>query len=97
MLKNLRAGQDVGHEFEHEGEEGHVYDERDASEPRGGGLGGQSREVEKAFGVLMPAVSTGLWLERLQKCDFDIFREELRRREWKLPWKAYFAHRRKVF
>ena len=95
MLKNVRAGNDVGHEFEHEGEEGHEYAAGQS------GVGGpnsvQKEEVERGFGVLMPAVSTGLWLDRLQQVDFDIFREELRRREWKLPWKAYFAYRRRMF
>jgi len=47
--------------------------------------------------VMMPAVSTSLWLDRLQRVDFDVFREELRRREWRLPWKAYWAFRRKMF
>lgn len=95
MLKNVRAGNDVGHEFEHEGEEGHEY------APTQSGMGGpnpaQNEEIERGFGVLMPAVSTSIWLDRLQQVDFDIFREELRRREWKLPWKAYFAYRRRMF
>ena len=105
MLKNLRAGLAVGHEFEHEGEDGHIYDGQSSSGSGSGSEGGKGRgtaaqlaEVEKeAFGVLMPAVSTRLWLDRLQKCDFDVFREELRRREWKLPWKAYLAYGRKMF
>ena len=96
MLKNLRAGQGVGHAFEHEGEDGHVYNtEAESSDRRA--LNAPFADVERAFGVLMPAVSTSLWLDRLQRCDFDIFRDELRRREWKLPWKAYFASRRKMF
>lgn len=95
MLSNLRAGQDVGHEFEHEGEEGHEY-----------GTGhdvfqGQYQEspldeVNRAFGVYMPAVATRLWLDRLEKFDFDIFRPELLRSDWKLPWKAYLAFTRKA-
>jgi NADH dehydrogenase [ubiquinone] 1 alpha subcomplex assembly factor 6 len=92
MLSNLRAGQDVGHEFEHEGEEGHEYevfnDQRHES-----GLD----EVNRAFGVFMPAVTTRLWLDRLQGVDFDIFRPELLRSDWKLPWKAYMAFKRKNF
>ena len=31
MLSNLRAGKDVGHDFEHEGEEGHEYDALESS------------------------------------------------------------------
>ncbi|KAK3166838.1 hypothetical protein OEA41_009963 [Lepraria neglecta] len=91
MLKNVYSGQDVGHDFEHGEEEEHRY---------GGGSSKstqQKQEIEKAFGVFMPAVATELWLNKLQKLDFDVFREELRRREWKLPWKAYFAYRRRMF
>jgi len=90
MLKNLQQGKDAGHDFEHEGEEGHQYsatDSRDRS---------QKEELEKGFGVLMPTVSTRLWLEKLEKYDFDVFRPELRAREWKLPWKAYWSFSRKT-
>lgn len=90
MLGNVRKGEDVGHDFEYEGEEEHNYSEA-------GSLGSQNDEVNRAFGVFMPAVSTQLWLERLQKVDFDIFRDELRAREWRLPWRAYWAFRRKMF
>ncbi|KZF26693.1 hypothetical protein L228DRAFT_279864 [Xylona heveae TC161] len=55
----------------------------------------QLEEVERAFGVYMPAVATSLWLEKLEKLDFDVFRPELRGREWKLPWKAYWAFTRR--
>lgn len=95
MLKNVKAGEDVGHAFEHAGEEEHQY--RDASVPSKGKEQRQLQEVSDAFGVFMPAVSTKLWLDKLQKADFDIFWEELRRREWKLPFKAYFAYRRRMF
>ena len=87
MWKNLRQGNDAGHQFEHEGEEGHQY--ADQVEHT------QKYDIERGFGVLMPAVSTGLWLERLEKLDFDVFRPELRAREWKLPWKAYWSYSRK--
>ena len=86
MLKNLQEGKEAGHDFEHEGEEGHQYVE----------LKGNSRsDLERGFGVLMQAVTTRLWLERLEKHDFDIFRPELRTREWKLPFKAYLAYSRR--
>ena len=97
MLKNVYAGEDVGHAFEHEGEEGHEYN---GWQGKGNGTSKatqQKEEVEKAFGIFMPAVSTNLWLDRLQKFEFDVFREELRRRDWKLPWKAYVAYRRRMF
>ena len=95
MLKNIYAGQDVGHAFEYEGEEEHQH--RQYERGAGGKSAQQREEVERAFGVFMPAVATELWLNRLQKYDFDIFREELRRREWRLPWKAYWAFRRRMF
>ena len=94
MMKNVRKGQDVGHAFEHEDDEGHDYSESTegmSKEKR------QQAEIERAFGVMMPAVATKTWLDRLQKTDFDIFKDELRRRDWKLPFKAYFADRRRTF
>ncbi|KAL9098411.1 MAG: hypothetical protein Q9163_005922 [Psora crenata] len=94
MLKNLRKGQDVGHAFEHEGEEGHDYI---APSDVAGKEKRQQDELERAFGVLMPSVATQLWLDKLQKYDFDIFSEGLRRRDWKLPFKAYFAYRARTF
>lgn len=92
MLNNLRAGEDVGHEFEHQGEEGHEYDSVDLS---GGSRESPLDEVSRAFGVFMPAISTRLWLDRLQQYDFDVFQPDLLRSDWRLPWKAYMAFRRK--
>jgi NADH dehydrogenase [ubiquinone] 1 alpha subcomplex assembly factor 6 len=98
MLKNIRAGEDVGHEFEHEGEEGLEYGEQSAADsPHQSPFERQVREVERGFGVLMPAVSTQLWLDRLQKVDFDIFNSELLRSDWRLPWKTYLASRSRTF
>ncbi|KAL8802082.1 MAG: hypothetical protein Q9182_004026 [Xanthomendoza sp. 2 TL-2023] len=113
MVKNVQRGEDVGHEFEHEGEEGH--DDYYAGNRLGNGdddgnalgHGGRSRglgkveqqkmEVEKAFGVFMPAVPTALWLQRLERGDFDIFKDDLRRRDWRLPWKAWVAYQQRMF
>jgi NADH dehydrogenase [ubiquinone] 1 alpha subcomplex assembly factor 6 len=86
MLKNLQQGKDAGHGFEHEGEEGHGYAETHGS---------SQTDIERAFGVLMPAIATRLWLEKLEKLDFDVFRPELRAREWKLPWRAYWGYSRR--
>ena len=96
MLKNVRAGEDVGHDFEHEAEEEHQY-HGGQQQPSSNKNQQQNDEIERAFGVFMPAVAINLWLEKLQKYDFDVFREELRRREWRLPWKGYFAFRRRMF
>lgn len=99
MLKELQAGREPEHAYEHEGEEGHEYHSAHA---RPGGVQGSApqnrpHELDQAFGVLMPAVATGLWLDRLEKLDFDIFASGLRRREWRLPWRAYWAWRRRMF
>ncbi|KAI9678671.1 MAG: hypothetical protein M1817_005728 [Caeruleum heppii] len=92
MLKSIRAGQEVDHDFEHEGEEGHEYITTESTRK---GTVNAAEEVRKGFGVLMPAVATSLWLQRLEKLDFDVFREELRMRDWRLPWRAYVAYRRR--
>lgn len=98
MLHELRAGRAVGHAYEHEGEEGHIYEGKESHtydiDVKGDGW---AKDVERAFGALMPAVATGLWLERLEKVNFNVFDEGLRGREWRLPWRAYWAWRRRVF
>lgn len=78
MLRNLRAGKDAGHAYEY---------------PHPPGSSTASSDIAPAMGVFLPAVSTSLWLESLEKVDFDVFRPELRRREWRLPWRAYWAYR----
>lgn len=98
MLSNLRAGEDVGHDFEHEGEEGHEYDSAGDLDLSGSPRGETPlEEVNRAFGVFLPAVGTRLWLDRLQQFDFDVFQPELLAGNWKLPWKAYMAYQRKRF
>lgn len=87
MLRSIKGGEEVDHAFEHQGEEGHEYSDRTDL----------TSELDKGFGVLMPAVATDLWLKRLEKVDFDIFHDSLRRREWTLPWKAWLAYRRRSF
>ncbi|CAG8976198.1 hypothetical protein HYALB_00011129, partial [Hymenoscyphus albidus] len=85
MIKNLQQGKDAGHEFEHEGEEGHRYSTRSATEES------QIRDLHNGFGVFMPAISTQMWLNNLEKHDFDVFNPELRKGDWRLVWKAYRA------
>ena len=68
MLANVRAGQEADHEFEHQNEAEHVY-----LPAKGAKSETQAQEVERAFGVFMPAIATQLWLDRLEKADFDIF------------------------
>ena len=90
MILNLRKGEEVGHAFEHEEE-----DEHRQGRERSGSTGQQLAQIDQAFGVFMPAVSARIWLDRLQEVDFDVFQEGLRRRDWKLPWRAYLAYRQK--
>lgn len=90
MLMNVRRGEDIGHPYEHEGEEGHGPETRKNASAL-------AQDVDRAFGVFLPAVATQLWLDRLEKCDFNVFDPSLRRSNWKLPLKAYLADRRKRF
>lgn len=97
MLKNIKSFQDpADHEFEHINDIGHEYTKYDDNVRQSG----EKRKVEldKGFGVIMgPAVSTQLWLDRLQKVDFDIFHDSLRRAEWKLPAVAWWKSKREEF
>lgn len=93
MLSNVRAGHDEGHEFEHQDEEEHAHT------PTWTGKGKAetpAQEVERAFGVFMPAVATQLWLDKLQTRDFDVFAPQLRVTDWKLPFKTYWAWYRRT-
>lgn len=92
MLSKLRSEGTLGHDFEHQNEEEHRY----SAQQLNAGADVQLAEVEKAFGVFMPSISTQLWLDRLQKADFDIFDNSLRTADWKLPWKAYWAFSRRA-
>ena len=88
MLSAIRAGQGSDHEFEHGDEAEHVDFPASAAET-------QAQEVDRAFGVFMPAVSTQLWLTRLEKADFDIFSPGLRvMADWRLPFTAAGAYYR---
>lgn len=92
MVKRIRQGKDSGHDFEHADESEHVMQKTDES-----GGSSERKDVNEAFGVFMPAVSTALWLDRLQKCDFDVFAPELRKTDWRLPFRAWWAYTTKRF
>ena len=79
MLRNLRQGRDVGHDFEHDSET-----HRD-QEHKAQNADQQLREVNSGFSVLLSSVSTSLWLQNLQAYDFDVFDARLRRTDWRLP------------
>ena len=77
----------------HPNDEGLEYSKHES----GVRLSGERRQEEfkKGFGIVMGrAVSTQLWLDRLQKCDFDSFDAGLRRAAWKLPLSAWWKNRR---
>lgn len=79
MLKNLKAGEDPGHEFEHEGEEEHIYEEESDS----------TRELRHSFGVLLEAIPAGSFLQNLEKANFDPF--AVKSGGWRLPWSIWQA------
>lgn len=100
ILKDVRAGKEEGHEFEHLYDVGHEYGDElpaSASFSRTKSTAQRKQDVELAIGVFMPAVATALWLEKLQKVDFDVFAPGLRTRDWRLPWRAYWAYARRAF
>lgn len=82
MLKNIRAGQDPGHDYEHEGETGHTYaaDEESGRD--------ELRALQRGFNVLLEAIPAQDYLTRLEAADFDAFRVKS---GWKLPWSLYRA------
>lgn len=91
MLSSVQRYEDVDHAYEHEHDEGHDYGKH-----TGVRLSAETKrkEYEQGYGIIMgPAVSTQLWLDRLQKCDFDVFNAGLRRPEWKLPFVAWWRFR----
>lgn len=89
MISKLRSEGNVGHEFEHQVDEAREKEYLSSSHEN------PIDEVERAFGVFMPAVATQSWLDRLQKVDFDVFHPDLRKADWKLAWKAWWAFRRR--
>ncbi|KAL6895255.1 squalene/phytoene synthase [Trichoderma longibrachiatum] len=80
MLKRLKAGQDPGHEFEHQGEGEHHYVDEESD---------VARDVRRGFGVLLEAVPAAQWLLSLEKANFDPF--AVRAGGWRLPWGIWQA------
>ncbi|QGI82059.1 hypothetical protein CEK26_008758 [Fusarium fujikuroi] len=74
MLKRLKAGEDPGHEFEHQGEAEHFYTEGSDT----------LREIRQGFGVLLEAIPSAQYLQRLEQADFNPF--AVKTAGWKLPW-----------
>ncbi|CAF3438329.1 unnamed protein product [Fusarium graminearum] len=63
MLKRLKAGEDPGHEFEHQGEGEHFYGEGSDT----------LNEIRQGFGVLLEAIPSAQYLQRLEQADFNPF------------------------
>lgn len=96
LLRTIQSREDPDHDFEHAEDEGHDY----SDDQRGNTMPEDARkdDLDKAFGTIMgPAVSTQLWLDRLQKVDFNIFDNSLRMTEWKLPFVAWWKNRQVTF
>ena len=94
MLKNMKADEGPGHDFEHIDDEGHQYTTEQRHEAAS--VDRHMEEYAQGYPIIMgPAISTQLWLDRLQKVDFDIFHSSLRRTEWKLPLTAWWLNRRR--
>lgn len=77
MLKRLQAGEDPGHEFEHQGEGEHTYD----------GKGDTTKDIRSSFGVLLEAVPATQFLANLEKANFDPF--AVKSSGWRLPWRIW--------
>ncbi|KAI0526202.1 squalene/phytoene synthase [Xylaria bambusicola] len=88
MLKNIRAGEHPGHEYEHQGEEQHEYPDSDP------GQEGFDPLLQRGFGVLLEAIPANDYLTRLEAADFNPFTVKS---SWKLPWRLWRAHKAQQF
>ncbi|KUI63262.1 NADH dehydrogenase (ubiquinone) complex I, assembly factor 6 [Cytospora mali] len=82
MITNIRKGVDPGHEYEHQGEKEHTYEQGDDT---------TQMDVKRGFGVLLEGVPAGDFLERIEKVNFDPFQVKS---SWKLPWRIWQALRK---
>ena len=96
MMKNVREGMDIGHAYEHADDTEHS----ETSQTDDGMLSKEQRQlqdVERAYGIFMDAIAAQSWLDRLQKANFDLFSTQMRKKDWKLPFRAYGAYRKRTF
>lgn len=77
MLKNLQAGKEPGHDYEHQEEPEHAH----SSTIHGGE--DTKADIQRGFPVLLEAVAAGDYLQRLETANFDPFKVKS---SWKLPW-----------
>ncbi|KKA30282.1 hypothetical protein TD95_003866 [Thielaviopsis punctulata] len=83
ILRDVKAGRAVNHEFEHMHDDGHVYhDKEDTSE---------WARIRKVFGVFLEAVPAADYLHDLEKAQFDPWRVG---KSWKLPFRMWWASSR---
>ncbi|KAI1143633.1 Squalene/phytoene synthase [Hypoxylon sp. FL0543] len=82
MLKNIRAGENPGHEYEHHGEEQHEYPSASPGEDD------TKRDLRRGFSVLLEAVPAGDYLTRLEASNFDPLSVKS---SWRLPWRLWKA------
>ncbi|ETS83894.1 hypothetical protein PFICI_05770 [Pestalotiopsis fici W106-1] len=80
MLKNIRAGENPGHEYEHQHEAEHNYSET------GLGTDETKTDLRRGFNVLLEAVPAQDYLQRLEGTNFDPF---MVKSSWKLPWRLW--------
>ncbi|KAK9388359.1 Squalene/phytoene synthase-domain-containing protein [Lipomyces mesembrius] len=55
--------------------------------------GGRKNIDDAMFAPVLSAVPIRVWLEKLEKVDFDLFSPKLKVKSWSLPWKMYWAYR----
>ncbi|KAJ8129277.1 hypothetical protein O1611_g4354 [Lasiodiplodia mahajangana] len=84
MLKNIRAGEHPGHEYEHQGEEQHEYSDLDSGQESFDPL------LRRGFGVLLEGIPANDYLSRLEAENFNPFTVKS---SWKLPWRLWRAHK----
>ncbi|KAI4861888.1 Squalene/phytoene synthase [Hypoxylon rubiginosum] len=82
MLKNLRAGQSPGHEYEHHGEEQHEYPLMTPGDDD------TKRDLRRGFSALLEGIPASDYLTRLEAQNFNPFTVKS---SWKLPWRLWRA------
>ncbi|KAH7041399.1 squalene/phytoene synthase [Microdochium trichocladiopsis] len=81
MLKNLRAGQSAGHDYEHGDEAEHMHPGGQESE-----MTSFNKDLRRSIGVLLEAIPADDYLARLEAANFDPFAVKS---SWKLPWRLW--------
>jgi len=81
MMKNLRAGQSPGHDYEHGEEAEHMHPGSPDSATTS-----FDKDLRRSIGVLLEAIPADDYLTRLEAANFDPFAV---RSSWKLPWRLW--------